>query len=138
MQDKEQNIINTRRGAYLDTLHMGRKVKVYAVLESEYKQASQLNTLATVFSSIGSFFIATAVSIVISCVTQQPITDANKIFMLIAAPVCFIIALGFYGGMVWAIRSRKSLWDDIGVSSTDEKPLTSEKEITNETKQTKP
>jgi len=119
--------LDTKRGAYLETLHMGRKVKVYAVTESEYKQAAQLNTLATVFSSVGSFFVATSVSIVVSCVTQQPITGLNIIFMEIVAPACFLIALACYGGTFWTIKSRKSLWDDIGVSSKQEKASNPEK-----------
>jgi len=101
-------------------------VKVYAVTESEYKQATQLNTLATVFSSIGSFFIATAVSIVLSCITQQPITGINVIFMEIVAPTCFLISILCYGGMLWAMHNSKSLWHDIGVSSNQEKSISSE------------
>jgi len=117
-KEREHSIsVDTRKGAFLHTTHMERTVKVYGVIETELTHISMLNTLATIFSSIGSFFLALAVSIIVSWATQGQATGTSKIFLQIIMPACFFVALLFYLGVIWAIINRKSIWEEIGISS---------------------
>jgi hypothetical protein len=120
VNDKERQqppFLDTERGAYLHTVHTERTVKVYAVFETELEHISLLNTLTVVFSSIGSFFLAGLVSIIVAWATQGQLTESGMIFVECVAPICGVIALLCYAGAAWVFFSRRARWREIGIQS---------------------
>jgi hypothetical protein len=102
----------------LTTIPTEREVKVYAVLESDLKRISLLNTLTTAFASVGSFLLAVAISIVVSWGTNMgELTERGRIFMQVVFPLCLGLAIAFYVVAGLAYRSRRSGWKEIGDSS---------------------
>ena len=105
------------RGTVLHTAHTERTVKVFGVLESELQHISLLNGLSVACSSIGSFFLALSVSIVVNWLTQGELTSSGKSFLQIVAPTCAFIALLCYGGALWSHNARQSQWKEIDRAS---------------------
>ena len=108
--------VDTRRGAFLHTTHTERNVKVYAVLETELRHISFLNTLSTILFSIGSFFLAGAISILVNWIAQVNSTELGKTVL------SFLVVLGglallCYGFGIVAMLKRKAEWEQIGLNS---------------------
>lgn len=117
--------VDTRRGAFLHTTHTERNVKVYAVIETELRHISLLNTLATILFSIGSFFLAVAVSIIVDWTLQVESAELGKTTLLFLI-VFGVLALLCYGFGIGTMLKRKAEWQQIGLNSktiTKDMPL---------------
>lgn len=111
-------ITETKRGALLHTMHVERTVKIYPVVESELKTLSILNSLALVFSSVGTGLLTFAVGVVTDAAVQGQLTDYGRALVCVVAPVFGTLALISYGIAVAAWRSRGSELSRIREEST--------------------
>ena len=100
--------VDQSRGAILHTAHVERTVKVYGILESELKSTSLLNSLTIGFSSVGSFLLAVAVSIVVGWQLEPQHTETGNVLLKAVAPLLGILALLAYTGAIMAFLARRS------------------------------
>lgn len=98
-------------GAFLTTKHVGRDVKVFAIIESEVRMISMFNTLSTVFFSLSFSCLSAALSICSSSIFTDTLKPAGEVLLKFGAPALGILALVFLGVAIWARMSRGNTWD---------------------------
>jgi hypothetical protein len=103
------------RGAFVSHTYVERDVKTYAIFESEVSHLSTFNTLATIFFSVGSAFLAFAVGIWTNWSFVDKKTMPPEGVLLSTIGVWFFIggAVLSYMLALWAMWKRGSSWSDI-------------------------
>ena len=112
-QDKEDKILSfsseKSEGALYQTIQTERKVKIFAVTESELTNISLFNTIAIVLFSIGSICLGITLTIALDYVmSESPVSkEMQDAVKFIAIPsFMFALIFDFFGG--WAILKKKS------------------------------
>ena len=103
------------RGATITHAYGERKVKTYAVLESEMKSISQFNTQSTTFSSIASalFALAAAIWTNAAFVTEKTLPEMGRLMAWFGAPLLCALSIVFLVLGYNARKSRNEIWQTI-------------------------
>ena len=100
-------------GSSLVPLYVERKMKVYAVTESEVDSLSTRNAQATAFYSAGAFFLSASLSVWVNAVFYTDIPPAASVAKIYGAPLVLILAIVLFALGLHAAKSRKSTWEAI-------------------------
>jgi hypothetical protein len=113
--DQPGTISQGPSGATITTAYTGRVVKVVAVLDSELKTISSLNTRATIFLGVASGLIALAGGIWITAgfTPTSSLPPAGVVLMNLGAPVLVVLGLVFVALTCLEFRSKASLLENI-------------------------
>jgi hypothetical protein len=95
-------------GATISSEYVGRKVRVYAVLDTELREVAFFNTLANIFLSVGSGLFSIAVGIWIGATFADRPTPEGTVLAHFMAPVLCVLAVACGGIALWALNARKS------------------------------
>jgi hypothetical protein len=104
-------------GSSVVPLYVERKMKVYAITESEFASVSTLNGQTTMFASIGFAILAAALSIWINAIFYTEVPPAAMIAQKYVAPISVLIALSFFWLSWRATQTRQSTWNTIKAES---------------------
>ena len=97
-----------------------RRVKTYAVFESEIRSFSTFNALEKLAFSAATSFVSLAAGIWINAAFAGSATAAGTILSCVVAPGFCVLALVALLSAVWAIRRRKFVWSAIDRESRSE------------------
>ena len=78
-------------GSRMTALYVERKVHVYAVTESELNSIAHHNTLALIFFSLGSFFLAPLADKILSILAKEDIVFSRSILIFLGIALVFYI-----------------------------------------------
>src|SRR5258708_4114808 len=107
-------------GSSVVPLYVERKMKVYAITDSEFESVSMLNAQTTIFSSIGLAILSAAGSIWANAVFYTEAPPAAIVAQKYVAPFGVLLALCFFL-LAWrAVKSRKSTWERIKEESASQ------------------
>jgi hypothetical protein len=116
-QTPSQNSEPFQIGSSLVPLYVERKMKVYAITESEVESLSTRNAQATAFYSAGAFFLSAALSVWVNAVFYTDLPPTAVVAKYFGAPLILLIALILFGLGFHATKSRKSTWEAIKLES---------------------
>jgi RsiW-degrading membrane proteinase PrsW (M82 family) len=107
-------------GATISTAYVGCQMRAFAIVEHEVRTISMMNTLGTIFFSVGTTCLGFAVGIWTNAMFYDTLTPEGRILSHVIAP--FLCGLAFVLGClgVWAFRSRSTTWDAIRRESLPE------------------
>jgi hypothetical protein len=88
-------------------------MKAFAIAEHEVRTISMMNTLATIFFSVGTTCLGFAIGIWTNAMFYETLTPEGRILSHMAAPILCAFALIFAGLGIWSLRSRSATWDAI-------------------------
>jgi hypothetical protein len=111
---------NDPSGAAISPDYTIRKVKIYAVFESEIRSFGTFNTLEKLAFSAASGLASLAAAIWINAAFAGSATTAGTILSWVVAPVFCALALAALLSAKWAMRQRKSVWLAIDRESRSE------------------
>jgi|SRR5215831_2547950 len=100
-------------GAYLTTVHVGREVKVFAIVDSEVRTIAMFNTLSTVFFSLCFSSLSAALGVYANSMFSEKLTPEGVVLLKFGVPTLIIFAIVFFGIAIWARMSRGTTWDVI-------------------------
>jgi hypothetical protein len=100
-------------GSSVVPLYVERRMKVYAITDSEFSSVSMLNAQTTTFFSIGLAILSAAVSIWINAVFYADAPPAAVVAQKYVAPCGVLLALSFFWLAFRAIQNRQSTWERI-------------------------
>jgi len=104
-------------GSSVVPLYVERKMKVYAITESEFASVSALNGQTTMFSSIGFAILSAALSIWVNAVFYTDVPPAAMLAQKYVAPIGVLIAASFFWLSWRATQTRQSTWNTIKTES---------------------
>lgn len=107
-------------GATLTTKYAGREVRVWAVLDTEVRELSSLNTTAAIYCSVASGLVSLALGIWISAMFSSQLTAEGRVACIALAPV--LVVLGVVASFLArnALKRRHGILKDIEVNSKAE------------------
>lgn len=106
-------------GASVQPFYVQRTMKVYAINEHEVQTLSSLNAQATVFFSLGSFFLSAALGIWTNAAFATEPSAMSQVANMFIAPGCLVVAVAFMILGWVAMRSRNSTWQTIKNESSN-------------------
>jgi hypothetical protein len=108
------------QGATISTSYVGRQMRAFAIVANEVRTISMMNTLATIFFSVGTTCVGFAVGIWTNAMFYETLTPEGRILSHVIGPALCALAfiLGCLG--IWALRSRSTTWDAIRKESRPE------------------
>jgi protein-S-isoprenylcysteine O-methyltransferase Ste14 len=104
-------------GSSVVPLYVERRMKVYAITESEFGSLSTLNAQTTMFSSIASLVLGIAVSIWVNALFYTEMPAPAYVAKVFVAPILVLIAVAFYYLAWHARKNRTSAWSVIQAES---------------------
>jgi hypothetical protein len=115
MTDAQPSTILTQspQGATISTAYVGRQMRAFAIAEHEVRTISMMNTLATIFFSIGTTCLGVAIGIWTNAMFYEKLTPEGTILSHVAAPGLCVFWLIFVVLGFWALRSRSATWEAI-------------------------
>src|SRR5271155_2384791 len=115
MTNQQSSSILTQlpQGATISTSYVGRQMRAFAIAEHEVRTISTMNTLATIFFSVGTTFLGFAVGIWTNAMFYDSLTPEGRLLSHVASPILCVVALIFVALGIWALRSRSVTWDTI-------------------------
>ena len=105
-------------GSSVVPLYVERKMKVYAVTESEFASLSSLNAQTTIFTSVGFAILSAALSIWVNALFYTDVPASAYVAKVYIAPATVFIGLVFFVLAVYAHRARQSTWAQIKSKSS--------------------
>jgi hypothetical protein len=109
-QQDRPNIVEPR-GSLFTTVYTERKVKTYAVVDTELDNLSMLNSETVVFSSVGTGLVGYASDCLRDAFTKSPHGDLKLAFTFIS------LSLLCYGMAGWRFWKRRTLIQSIKAQS---------------------
>ena len=105
------------QGSSLQPLYTSRRMKMYALTESEAISISAINLGSTFFFGLMSFFLTACLSIYFNGIFYETLTAAGILAYYYAAPFLLLLAIvcGVAGRI--AIAKRRELWNEIKTNS---------------------
>jgi hypothetical protein len=104
-------------GSSVVPLYVERRMKVYAITESEFASVSAINGQTTMFVSIGFALLSAAFSIWVNAIFYTEIPPAAMVAQKYVAPIGVLMALSFFW-LAWrAMKTRQSTWNTIKAES---------------------
>ena len=100
-------------GSSLQPLYVERRMKVYAITESEFNSLSTLNSQTTIFSSVGFAILSAGISIWINALFYTDVPAPAYVAMVYIAPATIVLALVFFYLALRASGARESSWVQI-------------------------
>ena len=98
----------SQMGAVYHTTYMERRVKIYPLQESELRMVGMFNTLTSVFLSVGSGLLTFGLGLTVQAIFTDKLSGTAEALTYVVAPLCFVLALVFFGLAEWARRSRET------------------------------
>ena len=93
---------------------------VYVIPENELSQISHLNTMATVFFSVGTALISFCVGIWVDASFQTPpLPPVAEALKVVVSPIIGALGLLCYAGGVWQLCAKHSMLNTIKSESTE-------------------
>ena len=107
-------------GATLRPLYTERSQRMYVIPENELNQISHLNTLSTIFFSVGSALISIAIGVWVDAAFQtEPISATAEVLKSVVLPISVVLGVLCYAGVIWQICARKSMLNTIKKESRE-------------------
>jgi hypothetical protein len=114
MSDQPQQL---QVGSSVLPLYVERRMRVFAITESEFASVSTLNAQTNVFLSVGTAILTAAASIWVNAIFYTDVPPAAYVAKAFVAPVGILVALAFYYLAYSAHKSRTSTWENIMAES---------------------
>jgi protein-S-isoprenylcysteine O-methyltransferase Ste14 len=100
-------------GSSVVPLYVERKMKVFAITESEFASVSTLNAQTTVFSSLGFAILSAALSIWINGIFYTEVPPTAFVAQRFIAPFGVLLAIAFFW-LAWrSSKTRETTWTRI-------------------------
>ena len=98
----------------------GTSSRVKYHTENELNQISHLNTLSTIFFSVGSALISIAIGVWVDAAFQtEPISATAEVLKSVVLPIIVVLGVLCYAGGIWQICARKSMLNTIKKESRE-------------------
>ena len=117
-QKGKELITKAPSGATFRPIHMERTMRVFPVHQSEMISLSLLNNLVTGFFAGASSLIFLGAGVVIDLAIEGKfgevgLGDGDKVLLYCVVPIFCVLALVLAGAGIFAIRKRRSTWEQI-------------------------
>lgn len=113
MTDQSQSTGLQILGSSVVPLYVERKMKVFAITESEFASVATLNAQTTMFCSIGFAILSAALSIWINGIFYTEVPPTAFVAQRFVAPFGVLLAVAFFW-LAWrASKTRETTWTRI-------------------------